>query len=134
MPNISQIFIDHVTAKQDRLRRVMWKWTPADRGQAIDDAVRRATVNVLLLYPGLTNHVPEKIDEIVEYIGWTIERALGGVEVMLNHSPPYDDNPNNYMNYLCAEVRHEATKALLRALVNDLAKADQDSLLPGQPR
>jgi len=134
MPDISSIFIDHVSIKQDRLRRVMWKWTPAARGPDLNDAVRRAAVNVLLLYPGLTNHVPEKIEEIVEYVGRSIKHTIGQVEVMLNHSPPCDDNPHNYMNYLCAEVRHEATKVLLRRLVSELAEVDQDSILPGQPK
>jgi hypothetical protein len=49
MPDISGMFIDHVNAKQDRLQRLMWKWTPAARGQNIDDAVRLAASNVLRL-------------------------------------------------------------------------------------
>jgi hypothetical protein len=91
-------------------------------------------LNVLQLYPDLTNDVQEEVDQIVENIGWTIEQAVGEIEVMLNHAPPVNDNPNDPMNWLCAEVRHEATKALLRELVRDLAEADRDSLLPGQPK
>jgi hypothetical protein len=52
----------------------------------------------------------------------------------LNHAPPVDDNPNNIDNWLCAEVRHEATKALLRELTRELAEADQEATLPGQPK
>jgi 5-methylcytosine-specific restriction endonuclease McrBC regulatory subunit McrC len=57
MPDIYETFIYHIVAKQDRLRRVLRKWTPAARGQDIENAVRRAALNVLQLYPDLTDEV-----------------------------------------------------------------------------
>jgi hypothetical protein len=50
-PTYYEMFIDHVSTKQDRLRSILWKWTPACRGEEIDRAVRKAALDVLRLYP-----------------------------------------------------------------------------------
>ena len=45
MSDIFSTFIEHIKTKQDGLRQVMSKWTPAARGQDIDNAVRRTYTN-----------------------------------------------------------------------------------------
>jgi hypothetical protein len=133
-------FISAVEDKRDRLVKVMWEWTPAGRGNRIEQAIREAIGKTLNLYPQLaTPDDPEDddytsedyVNDMVEDVWHGIDQAVSAVEVLLNHAV-VEDCPHA-IDYMRAEIKHEVTRRLIGELARDLEKMASAAPLPGIP-